>query len=309
MHKLQSFIFGALLLGTMAACHTEDVGLTDDAIFQSDEADILNYAKAKGLSGALTSTGVYYALNKPSSSTISPADGMEVEYNSTFYVLSRSTSTTAVTDRFVDSTYATKSSYSYIVATNPGITEGLLRMHEGDQSTVLLPSIYAFGRSGTSNGVIPPNTPVRIDVTLKRVRTQEQQINEYMTANKLTPTEVTTTGLRFIRTVTNSAGALPTSTQTLILKYRGQLIRATSLFGAGTAFDSTGTTGTYPTTIGRNVPGFDEGIAKLRVGEKATIIFPANLGYGVKGATDNNGRQIIPSYAPLRFDIELVSVQ
>ncbi|GAB4041675.1 FKBP-type peptidyl-prolyl cis-trans isomerase [Spirosoma jeollabukense] len=309
MHKLQSFIFGALLLGTMAACHTDDVGLTDQEIFQSDEADILNYATTKGLSGTLTPNGVYYVSTKPSTSSVSPANGLEVEYNSTFYALSRSSSTTAVTERFVDSTYATKSSYTYIVATNPGITEGLLRMHEGEQATILLPSIYAFGRTGTNNGTIPPNTPVRIDVTLKRVRTENQQIDEYMTANKLTPSEVTSTGLRVIRTVTNSAGALPTSTQTLILKYRGQLIRATSLLGAGTAFDSTGTTGTYPTTIGKNVPGFDEGIAKLRVGEKATLIFPSILGYGAKGATDNVGRQIIPSYAPLRFDVELVSVQ
>ncbi|SFE19047.1 FKBP-type peptidyl-prolyl cis-trans isomerase [Spirosoma endophyticum] len=296
MHKLQSFIFGALLLSTMAACHTDDVGLTDQEIFQSDEADILNYATTKGLSGTLTSTGVYYVSTKPGSSSVSPANGLEVEYNSTFYALSRSSSTTAVTERFVDSTYATKSSYSYIVATNPGITEGLLRMHEGEQATILLPSIYAFGRTGTTNGAVPPNTPVRVDVTLKRVRTEDQQINEYLTANKLTPSEVSTTGLRIVKTVTNSTGATPASGQTLVIRYKGKLLRSAS------AFDSTGT-GTYSGALGNFVPGFSEGLAKLKVGEQAIIVFPSRLGYG------SDGRSVIPPYAPLRFDIELVSVQ
>ena len=51
-------------------------------------------------------------------------------------------------ERFVDSTSCTKSSYAYLVATNPGLTEGLLRMHEDEQAVVLLPSAYAFGSSG-----------------------------------------------------------------------------------------------------------------------------------------------------------------
>lgn len=296
MRKLHYLILGLLLVGTIVSCQKEDLGLTDQEIFQSDAATITNYATTKGLSGSLTSSGVYYALQKPSSSTVSTDNGMEVEYSYTLYKLSSSASTTAVTDVFVDSTYASKSSYTYVVSSNTGLTEGLLRMHEGDQAIILLPSLYAFGRNGTSNGVIPPNTPVRLDLTMKRTRTEDQQINEYMTANKLTPTEVTTSGLRFIKTVANSGGILPTSTQTLIVRYKGKLLRSAS------AFDSTGT-GTTPFTLGNTITGFSEGLAKLRTGEKATIILPSKLGYG------STGNQSIPPYAPMRFDIELVSVQ
>ena len=303
MYKLHFFIFGALMLGTMVACQKQDVGLTDDAILESNKADILTYATSKGFSGTMTASGLYYVLNKPSSSTIAPVYGQEAEFNYKLYVLSRGSSSAAVTDQFVDSTYASKSSYIYIaqpgtnassVDLNPGLIEGLLRMHEGDQATVLLPSVYGFGRAGAGNGVVPPNAPIRLDITLKRTRTEEQQIDEYLTANKLTPTQVTTSGLRFIKTLDNPTGIAPTPTQRLTMKYRGQLLRSAS------AFDSTGA-GTYSAVVTQFVPGFSEGLSKLKVGEKATILFPSRIGYGP------NGYQIIPPYAPLRFDIELVS--
>lgn len=303
MRQLHSFIFSALLLGTMAACtNSIDPGTDSNAVYTSNLADINTYATSKGLSGVSTSSGLYYALIKPSSSTVSPANGQEVEFNYTLSVLSRSTSTTAVTDTFVDSTYASKSSYSYIIASNVGLTEGFLRMHEGDKAVMLLPSALAFGSQSAYNGKIPANSPVRLDVTLKRTRTENQQIDEYLTANKLTPTQVTTTGLRFIKTLDNPSGASATGNQTYVVKYKGKLLRSAS------AFDSTGT-GTYSTTLGKSIAGFDEGLAKLKVGEKATIVFPSGLGYGTLGATNSQGAQIIPAYAPLRFDIELVSVQ
>lgn len=302
MKKFQSILLGLLLLGTVVSCKQNDIGLSDNDIFQADEATILNYAATKGLSGSSTPSGVYYALQKPGSSTVSTANGMEVEYNYTLYKLSSGTSTTAVTDVFVDSTYATKSNYINVVATNLGLMEGLLQMHEGDQAVILLPSFYAFGRSGTSNGVIPPNTPVRLNLTMKRTRTETQQIDEYMTANKLTPTQVTTSGLRFIKTLDNPSGVLPLSNQTLVVRYKGKLLRSAS------AFDSTGTS-TRAFTLGNTIPGFSEGLAKLKTGEKATIILPSAIGYSSLGAKDDKGDQIIPAYAPLRFDIELVSVQ
>lgn len=290
-------MLGTLLLGTMVACQKEDIGLSDSSILQSNKDDILRYASGKGLSGTMTSSGLYYALTKPGSSSAIPVYGQEVEFSYTLYVLSHSaTNSAVVVDKKVDSTYATTSVFYpfYPGSLKDGLEEGLLKMHEGDEATLLMPSTLAFGN--TTVGSIPANSPVRFDVTLKRARTEDQQINEYLTANKLTPTEVTTSGLRFIKTLDNPTGALPTANQTLIVKYKGKLLRSVS------AFDSTGT-GTYPTTIGKSIAGFDEGLTKLKVGEKATLVFPSKIGYGA------NGNQKIPPYAPMRFDIELVSVQ
>ena len=68
-------------------------------------------------------------------------------------------------------------------------------------------------------------------------------------------------------------------------------------------FDSTGTgLNQY------NVSGFNEGLNKLRVGEKATLLFPSSIGYGQDGLIENKLYKVAP-YAPLRYDVEVVSVK
>ena len=51
------------------------------------------------------------------------------------------------------------------------------------------------------------------------------------------------------------------------------------------------------------IKGWDEGIAKLRVGDQATFIIPPTLGYGEKG------RGPFPPDATLIFIIELVGIE
>lgn len=297
MRKYHLFPFVFLLIGGLISCSKSNIDPSGDTVLQSNKDDILNYAKSKGLSGTMTSSGLYYALNTPGSSAVATAIGQEVEFNYTLYALLRSASNaTVVTDKKVDSAFVSRSVFGALTDSGTGLVEGFLKMHEGDQATMLLPSALAFGDQSAYNGGIPANTPVRFDVKLIRARTEDQQINEYMTANKLTPTEVTTSGLRFIKTASNATGALPTASQTLRVRYRGNLLRSQS------AFDSTGT-GTAGFALGSSVAGFDEALRKLKVGEKATIIFPSKIGYG------KDGYSSIPPYAPMRFDIELVSVQ
>jgi FKBP-type peptidyl-prolyl cis-trans isomerase len=48
----------------------------------------------------------------------------------------------------------------------------------------------------------------------------------------------------------------------------------------------------------------DEGIARLRVGEQATLIIPPHLGCGAKGAGG-----VIPPDAMLIFLVELIGVE
>ena len=298
MRTKQILVVGLLLTGSLTACKTPDVGLSDDQIYQANQNDILMYAKNKGLTGKSTATGVYVAITKPTTAPtpVVAVEGMEAEFTYTIYALVAGATAGTVTERFADSTYATKPRYVPLVASAPGLTEGLLAMREGDQADVLLPSPYGFGRDGSADGVIPANAAIRLDTRLRRLRTEDQQISEYLTANKLTPTDMTASGARIIKTVTNPAGALPSSGQSLAVRYRGQVLRSTS------AFDSTGT-GTVAFKLGDTVPGFNESLASLRVGEKATIVFPSKAGYGA------SGRGSIPPYSPLRFDIELVSAQ
>lgn len=123
---------------------------------------------------------------------------------------------------------------------------------------------------------------------------EEDQINSYVTSKNLTVTEKTASGLRYIVTKANPTGAALKAGQTINVNYAGTLL-------SGKSFDSGNFS--FRLGVGQVVAGFDEGIAKMRVGEKATLIFPSNLGYGSSGSGP------IPANSPLVFDIEVVSAK
>jgi peptidyl-prolyl cis-trans isomerase A (cyclophilin A) len=56
--------------------------------------------------------------------------------------------------------------------------------------------------------------------------------------------------------------------------------------------------------IGQVIPGWDEGISLLSVGDKARFVIPSELGYGSAGAGG-----VIPPNATLVFDVELMEVK
>ena len=52
------------------------------------------------------------------------------------------------------------------------------------------------------------------------------------------------------------------------------------------------------------IKGWDEGVAKLRVGDQAILVIPGKLGYGPQGVPN-----AIPSDATLIFVVEVVDVK
>lgn len=82
---------------------------------------------------------------------------------------------------------------------------------------------------------------------------------------------------------------------TVSVKYRGTL-------EDGTEFDS----GTYPFQIGAGmvIPGWEEGIAGMKVGGKRKLTIPPDLAYGPQGRPP-----VIPPDATLIFDVELLEIQ
>ncbi|NJB37476.1 MULTISPECIES: peptidylprolyl isomerase [Flavobacteriaceae] len=56
--------------------------------------------------------------------------------------------------------------------------------------------------------------------------------------------------------------------------------------------------------VGQVISGWDEGIALLKVGDKARFVIPSHLGYGSRGAGG-----VIPPDATLIFDVELMDVK
>jgi len=118
------------------------------------------------------------------------------------------------------------------------------------------------------------------------------QLSE-MTADAKT----TDSGLKYI-IVKEGSGKSPQSGQDVSVHYSGYLLD-------GTKFDSSHDKGepiTFPIGQGRVIPGWDEGISLLKVGGKAKLIIPPNLGYG------NRAMGPIPPNSTLIFDVELVDV-
>ncbi|GGF17634.1 hypothetical protein GCM10011383_31300 [Hymenobacter cavernae] len=72
----------------------------------------------------------------------------------------------------IDNTGTIKPIYFTLGVTNLiyGWHEGFASLKKGEKAILLIPSGLAYGSTGSSNGSIPPNTPLRFDVELADIK-------------------------------------------------------------------------------------------------------------------------------------------
>jgi FKBP-type peptidyl-prolyl cis-trans isomerase len=101
-------------------------------------------------------------------------------------------------------------------------------------------------------------------------------------------------------------GDVATAGKNVSVHYTGWLYDAAAPDHHGKKFDSSRDRNepfVFPLGGGRVIAGWDQGVAGMKVGGQRTLIIPANLGYGVRGAGG-----AIPPNATLVFDVELLGV-
>uniref|UniRef100_A0A1A7ZCW0 peptidylprolyl isomerase n=1 Tax=Nothobranchius furzeri TaxID=105023 RepID=A0A1A7ZCW0_NOTFU len=172
-------------------------------------------------------------------------------------------------------TYDTYVGIGWLIA---GMDQGLLGMCVGERRIITMPPSLGYGENGDGSD-IPGQASLVFDVVLLDLHNPRDGI---AVTNQVVPESCTrkTVAGDFVR-----------------YHYNGSLLD-------GTFFDSSYSRNrTYDTYVGQGyvIPGMDEGLIGVCVGERRTITIPPHLAYGEEGTGSK-----IPGSAVLVFDIHIV---
>ncbi|NWQ84077.1 FKB10 isomerase, partial [Columbina picui] len=180
-----------------------------------------------------------------------------------------------------DSSYSKNGTYDTYVGTGwliKGMDQGLLGMCAGEKRSIIIPPFLAYGEKGYGT-VIPPQASLVFSVLLVDFHNPKDGVS-------LEHLEVPESCKR--RAVTGDF---------VRYHYNGTLMD-------GTLFDSSYSRNhTYNTYIGKGyiIPGMDQGLQGVCVGERRRVVIPPHLAYGENGAGDK-----IPGSAVLIFDVHII---
>lgn len=174
-----------------------------------------------------------------------------------------------------------------------GWEEALKTMREGDKARIIIPPELAYGEEG--RGEIDPNTTLIFDVEVLEAE-MPKKAEPYDVEGK--DTLHTESGLDIIK-VKETDNVKASDGNVVKVHYTGY-------FEDGEVFDSSVEAGkpiNFELGKGQVIKGWEKGIKHMRMGEKARIIVPYQLGYGKEGAGP------VPPKTDLIFDINLLDVK
>lgn len=195
--------------------------------------------------------------------------------------------------------------------------EGFRLMHVGDSMSFMISADSVFlkqFRTPELPSFVEPGSFMRWEVKVSEAMTEEEyyamkeaqvaalqqkakdEFDAYLKENGITAQPLES-GLVYVCTKPGK-GRNPVTNNNVKVHYIGRLLD-------GTVFDSSVERGEpFEFELGMHqvIPGWDEGIALMRKGEKGILYIPAELAYGPRQAG------IIPPYSNLIFEVELVDI-
>ena len=195
--------------------------------------------------------------------------------------------------------------------------EGLKMMSVGDSASFLCPADSVFLRLFRVKHMpefVKPGAIMRFEIALDNIEKQadyeakkmaeakalaeegRMKLEKYI-ADKGINVSPLESGLYYIETQ-KGTGEQPKRGEKIKVHYRGTLLD-------GTQFDASYDRNQpfeFVLGMGQVIRGWDEGLAMMNVGGKATLLIPYQLGYGERGSGP------IPPFSALVFEVELIEI-
>lgn len=141
-----------------------------------------------------------------------------------------------------------------------------------------------------------------IDATVQAER-EDEIIRQYLAENNLTA-QKTDLGIYYIILEEGEGTKIPVTGNVVTMNYVGQVLY-------GRKFDSSYENNTplkFAIGAKKVVVGFEEAVKQMKIKESTRFFIPSRYAYGQSGIT-SGGREIIPPFATLIFDIKLENIQ
>lgn len=211
-----------------------------------------------------------------------------------------------------------------------GIDYALRYLKVGEKWAFVIPSYLAYETYSFST-LLPANATIYLEIELLEIRTEDDVLNEeldaisdYIIEANLSDTlkvpinkpETLVNGMVYKR-LSQGAGDRPQNGQLVALTYEGRFLDSL-------VFDRAPNADFFEFYYGLDgvIPGFELGVGKMQIGEKALLILPSYLAYRESAQvipnflTDDMAElNIVPTYAskvgpykPLIFEISLIDI-
>jgi len=174
-----------------------------------------------------------------------------------------------------------------------GWEKGVLGMKVGEKRQITIPYKLAYGKEGRVP--IPPKTDLVFDVELEKI--EKIEYPKFDTQGKDTIT--TSTGLKYI-VIDSTEGQIVKPYDTVVILYVGSFLDKRVFDSSYDRKDSL----VFTVAEGKVIHGLDEGLLKMRKGEKFRFIIPYSQAYGEEGRPP-----LIPKKSNLIFDVYLQNVK